>query len=515
MLAGVKSCAVTGIDAYIVEVEVDISFGLPVFNIVGLPETSVKESRDRVKSAIKNSGYSFPMDRITVNLAPGDMKKEGTGFDLPVAMGILAASELVSADALSGYFFTGEVSLDGRIRPVTGILPAAIAVKQSGFKGMVVPFDNRAEASVVQGLNIFPVKSLSQVVEFFSGFKQIEPFKSDLTAILNKDLPGDGLDFSEVRGQNHAKRALEIAAAGAHNLLLTGPPGSGKSMLAKRVPSILPKFTFDEAIETTRIYSVAGFLKDKMPLVTKRPFRAPHHTVSDAGLVGGGRRPVPGEVSLAHNGVLFLDELPEFKRRVLEALRQPMEDGTVTISRVDSRVSFPASFMLVAAMNPCPCGYFGDLIRECTCSPVQIQRYNSRISGPMLDRIDIHVEVPSVPYRELSKNADAETSVEIRKRVSSARDVQNKRFKGKKIFCNADMDSRHLKEYCRLDAESASILETAVDKLGLSARAYSRVLKIARTIADLEKESGAMAAKPIMYKHVAEAIQYRALDRKK
>jgi len=508
LLAGIKSSAVAGINAYIVDVEVDISFGLPVFNIVGLPETAVRESRDRVKTAIKNSGYSFPLDRITVNLAPADIKKQGTGFDLPVAMGILAASEIVSSKALMEYSFTGELSLDGRAKPVNGILPAALAAKKNNFKGIVVPFENRIEASIVNGIDVLPIKALSDIVDFFSGFKRIEPFRRDLSSFLNQSRVYGNLDFSEVAGQNSAKRALEIAAAGGHNVCMTGPPGSGKSMLAKRMPSILPELTFDEAMETTMVYSVAGLLKEKMPLVTSRPFRSPHHTISGPGLVGGGRNPEPGEVSLAHNGLLFLDELPEFKRNVLEVLRQPMEDGSLTISRVGSSINFPASFMLIAAMNPCPCGYYGETIRECTCSDTEIQRYRSKISGPLLDRIDIHIEVPAVPYKDLAGTKKQESSYKIRKRVKSARKIQTKRFKGMQTVCNAGMESRHMKKFCKLDSDAASILRRAVDNLGLSARAYTRIIKIARTIADLAEES------EITRNHIAEAVQYRTPDRK-
>jgi magnesium chelatase family protein len=506
MLAKVLSSAVIGIDAYVVEVEVDISEGLPSFTTVGLPEGAVRESKERVKAAIKNSGYHFPSDRITVNLAPADIKKEGSAFDLPMALGILAATGLVERSSCSEHLFLGELSLDGLIRPVKGVLPMAIRAKELGLRGIFLPMDNAPEAGVVEGINIYPVRSLSQVIEAIIGISKINPFKVEVNALFQR--PDTELDFNDVRGQENAKRAMEISAAGGHNLIMIGPPGAGKTMLARRLSTILPNLTFDESLETSKIYSIMGLMPIGYGLITVRPFRSPHHTISDAGLIGGGQNPKPGEVSIAHNGVLFLDELPEFRKNVLEVLRQPMEDGFVTISRANSTVTYPASLMLVAAMNPCPCGFLGDHKRECTCSFLQIQRYRSKISGPLMDRIDIHLEVPSVPYKDLSGVTGSESSAEILERVMKARDIQNKRFRRSKIHTNAGMNSRQIKQHCETDAECGTLLERAMDKFGLSARAHSRILKIARTIADLEGNPN------IKTPHVAEAIQYRTLDRR-
>ena len=506
MFVKVLGMSVIGMESYPVFVEVDISQGLPQFATVGLPDASVKESKDRIKAAIKNSGYRFPRSHVTVNLAPADIKKEGTGFDLPIAVGILAAEELIKEDALRKFIFIGELSLDGSIKGVSGVLTAAFKAKEIGIQAIFVPGENAAEAAMVKGINVFGIKTLPDLVEFLNGRKNIEPLSLDINRVFQKTRQYE-VDFNEIKGQRQALRALEIAAAGGHNVLMIGPPGSGKSMLAKRLPTILPDLSFDEAIEVTKVFSVAGSLNKDEMLIAARPFRSPHHTISDAGLVGGGQMPRPGEISLAHLGVLFLDELPEFKRNALEALRQPLEEGAITITRSSITASFPAKFMLVAAMNPCPCGYFGDRIRTCRCSPQQIRQYQGKISGPLLDRIDLHIEVPSVKYRALSDKELGESSSTIKDRVNSARSLQKKRFGNNSIICNARMTERQIKNFCLIDEDSHKLIEMAIEKLGLSARAINRILKVSRTIADLENKENIESA------HVAEAIQYRSLDR--
>lgn len=509
MLAKLHSMSLLGIDAFEITIEADISEMLPSFTIVGLPDGAVRESRERVMSAIKNCGFEFPSRKVTINMAPADIRKEGSAYDLPIALGLLIASGQIVIKREERFCIIGELSLDGSVKSIKGILPMTLAAREKGFFGVILPQEGAKEASVAEGVAVFPVKNLLDAVQFLEGDIDLEPHNCNLDLLFHSARKKEK-DFIDVKGQEHVKRALLVAAAGNHNLLMIGPPGSGKTMIARRISSILPTLTLEESLETTKIHSVAGQLPPDSAIVATRPFRSPHHTISDAGLTGGGSYPRPGEISLSHHGVLFLDELPEFNKNVLENLRQPLEDHVVTISRAAMSLSYPANFMLVAAMNPCPCGYSTDPNHSCSCSPLQIQKYISKISGPLMDRIDIHIEVPALSYEELSMKSGGLSSKRLREQVESARKIQNRRFKSREgIFSNASMEPEDMRKACTLSDGCQDLLRNAINKLGLSARAYDRILKVARTIADLESEENIQAS------HIAEAIQYRNLDRKR